>query len=89
MGYLSGLKGTNGKDIKCIFIDKGIDIEVILNDGFAATTADDNGAINVYKDDNGNIRCEIMRYMITLQEKTFENIEDAIKWVDEWLPKIK
>lgn len=88
MGYLSGLKGTDGKNIDCIFIDKGADIESVLGDGLAATTAGDNGAMNVYKDNDGNIRCEIMRYMRTIEEKVFTTTEQAVEWVDEWLPKI-
>lgn len=88
MGQLSGLKGTNGQNIECIFIEKASHIKSIIKKGLAATAAGSNGAINIYKDDAGNIRCEAMRYCATIDEKLFANIDDAIVWVDEWLPKI-
>ncbi len=70
-------------------IKKGSDIEVILNNHYAATTAGSNGAINVWTDDDWAIRCEVQRYQRTLESKTYTNVKSAIKWVDKWLPKIK
>lgn len=52
---LNNLPGTTGADITCLFIEKSTDIKVVLNNGFAATSADDNGALNVWKDDEGII----------------------------------
>jgi hypothetical protein len=89
MGQLINLKGTNGKAIDCKFIKKGSEIRSILKSGIAATTAGNNGAINIYTDDNGDIRCEAMRFMVSLEEKVFQHIKDAINWTNEWLPKIK
>lgn len=88
MGQLQGLKGTDGRKIDCMFIESGKEIEVILQNNKAATAADNNGAINVYKDDEDNIRCEVMRYCKTLEEKTFKTFAPAIKWVDKWILKI-
>lgn len=85
---LTGLAGTNGNDIECKFINKGKQIEAILNDGIAATSAGDNGAINIWKDDEGFIRCESMRFMISLEKAAFEKMPDAVKWANKWLKKI-
>lgn len=90
MGYLQGLKGLpEGTKIDCVFIKKAKEIEVILNNNLAATTAGSNGAINIYKDGNGNIRCEAQRYCSLVEEKTFEVLPDAVKWVGMWLKKIQ
>lgn len=89
MGTLTGLKGTNGQAIECVFIEKGTDIEGVLGDGLAATSAGGNGALNIYKDDEGNIRCEAMRYCQTMEEKIFGHAKPVIKWADKWLLKIQ
>lgn len=83
MAKLTGLEGTNGRDIDCLFIEKGSDIKVILNNCYAATTAGNNGALNIYKDDEDNIRCEAMRFCNTLEKKVFKSFQPAINWVDK------
>lgn len=88
MGKLVGLEGVS-RDIDALFIYKGSDIEVILNNDYAATDAQQNGAINIYKDDEGKIRCEAMAHFRSLEHKIFDTIEEAIVWTDEWLVKIK
>lgn len=85
---LSNLPGTNGREISCLFIDKGIEIDVVLRNGYAATSANNNGCINIWKDDEGNVRCEAARYMRTLESKTYANIKSAIKWADKWVKEI-
>lgn len=89
MGQLSDLKGTNGESIDTLFVHAGFEIDIVLRNNMAVTAADNNGALNVWKDDEGNIRCEAMRYCRTLEEKTYKTVEQAIKWVDKWLEKIK
>jgi len=88
MATLERLKGTDGRQINCLFIQIGSEIEVILRNSLAATSAGDNGALNVWKDDDGFIRCESMRYCRSIEEKIFKTIQPAIKWVDKWLPQI-
>lgn len=90
MGQLQGLKGIdNNRNVDCLFIKTGKDIEVILNNAYAATAANSNGAINVYNDDYGAIRCEAMRNFATLDEQSFDDMKLAIAWTNKWLRKIK
>ena len=89
MGTLRNLKGTSVEEIECEFITKPSEIKDILENGKACTAADSNGAINIWKDDNGLIRCESMAYFRSLDTKEFENIEDVEKWTKKWLRKIK
>jgi hypothetical protein len=89
MGQLTNLEGLTKKSIDALFIQKGSDIEVILMNDYAATAANYNGAINIWKDDEGNIRCESMRYFTRLETKIYKKISPAIKWTDKWLIKIK
>lgn len=89
MGALLNLEGTSRKSIDCMFINKGSDIEVVLNNGYAATSANTSGAINIWKDDEGNIRCEAMANFRKLDKKIFKSFYPAIKWADKWLLKIK
>lgn len=90
MGYLQGLKGVSGdRKIDCLFIQKGSDIEVILNNNMAATCAFRNGALNIWYDDESRINVEALRHYATLDHQILDDIEDAIKWVDWWLPEIK
>lgn len=52
------------------------------------TSAGDNGAINVWKDDAGIIRGKLMRYCVTVEKRTFANYVDAEKCVSDWLERI-
>lgn len=61
----------------------------ILRKGFAATTASDEGAINVWKDRHGRWRGERQRYMIKQSETTCTNLDLLRAWLKEQLPKIE
>lgn len=89
MAKLSGLKGISAKEVECKFIEKAKDIERILKSGKAATTAGDNGAINVYLDDEANIRCESMRYRASLEKKVYRSYPAAIAWTKKWMRIIR
>jgi hypothetical protein len=89
MGKLIGLEGLSAKEVDCLFIEKAADIEVILRNGLAATTARDNGALNIYKDENDKIRCESMKHFRSLDKQIFDDISDAKKWATKWIRKIK
>jgi len=87
MGKLTGLSETS-RDIEALFINEGADIRVILMNEYAATSAGQKGAINVWKDDNGVIRAEAMAHFRTLESKRFSKMHYAIKWTDKWLKRI-
>ena len=89
MGTLRNLKGISVEEIECEFITKLSEIKNILENGKACTTAGDNGAINIWKDDTGLIRCESMAYYRSLDTKEFENLEDVEKWAKKWIRKIR
>lgn len=89
MPALIDLEGTSRKSIESLFITKGSDIEVILANEYAATTAGHNGAINVWKDDDGNIRCEVLKHFASIEKKTYSSLSLATIWVNKWIKKIK
>lgn len=53
------------------------------------SAAGDNGAINVWRDDDGFFRAEAFRYMVTQDSKRFGAKKLALAWVRDWLPRIK
>jgi len=63
-------------------------IESTLELGYACTSAGDNGAINVWKDDAGIIRGELMRYCVTVEKRTFASYAELEKCISEWLEMI-
>jgi hypothetical protein len=87
--YLDDLPGIKGGRAKCKFFRLAKEVKPILDSGYAATAADNNGAINVYRDDDGKIRCEAFRFCSLLDEKIFDEYSEAFKWVSKWLKKIK
>lgn len=86
---LLNLEGVKAKITNCEFFSTPEEMELILKNGVAATTAGDNGAINVYRDDEGAIRCEAMRHLSSIDKKIYQDIEGAKAWSKKWLKKIK
>jgi hypothetical protein len=66
---LKNLEGISAEEIDADFIRTGKEVEPILNKGIAATAAGESGAINIWKDDDGWIRCEAMRWMRPVDKK--------------------
>jgi hypothetical protein len=85
---LKNLEGISATEIDADFIRTGREVKSILDKGIAATAAGDSGALNIWKDDDGWIRCEAMRWMKPVDKKIFDSIEDVEKWADKWLPDI-
>ena len=69
-------------------INNTSDIESTIELGYACTSAGDNGAINVWKDDAGIIRGELMRYCVTVEKRTFTSYAEVEKCVSDWLERI-
>jgi hypothetical protein len=89
MGHLVGLEGLSVTEIECEFIQKPSDIRKIIKSGKAATAADDKGAINVWRDDAGMIRCNAMAWLRSIEKRQFKTFPGAEKWVSKWLKKIR
>lgn len=68
---LEGLPGVKKCKVDAYWINDTSDIEPTLELGFACTSAGDNGAINVWKDDAGMIQGELMRFCVKVEKKHF------------------
>lgn len=60
----------------------------ILRKGIGATTANSNGALNIWRDDKGKYRCAAYKYCSLLEEQIFETQKELAQWIKTWLPKI-
>ncbi len=89
MPQLVGLDGTDGKAQEAGMFFSVSGAFRVLRQGLAATTAADNGAINVYVDDANKYRCEVMRYMVSIDARQFTTQEQVRGWLTKWLPKIQ
>ena len=88
MGELRGLSGIKKKAIDAVFIENEKEIEEILLSGKGATTAGENGAINIWMDDDKFIRCELNIYMRTMDSKKYKTFKEAQGWVKKMLVRI-
>ena len=85
---LSNLKGTKG-DIEAYWINDISDIEPTLELGYACTCADNNGSINVWKNDENNICATLDRWRITVKSRTFNSYQEMRECISEWIEEIK
>lgn len=83
MGQLASLSGTDGKPRDVEFFRSITRALFLLSRDKCATTAGDNGAINIWVDDDGRYRGCRMRWMIT----EAETIVDTKRKLKEWLTK--
>jgi hypothetical protein len=60
-----------------------------LRAGLAATSAGDNGALNIWTDDTGAYRCESMKFMVTLESRVFNKQSSVVKWFKQWWARIQ
>lgn len=88
-GVLKWLPGVKINEIDAYYINHTSDIEPILELGCACTAAGSRGAINVWKDDAGVIRGELMCMRETIEKRTFGCYAEAEKCVSDWLERIK
>lgn len=54
----------------------------------AVTTAGDNGAINVWRDDKRVLRSQFMRYRVTLNSAEHADLESLRVWLEQWWPEL-
>lgn len=86
---LTGLKGVSAELVECEFFNYPSEIEAIISNGMAATSAGTFGAMNIWKDDHGLLRGEVMEHCVTIESKSFKNMTEAVAFGKKWLPKIK
>lgn len=74
---LNGLQGVKSEKVYAYFSTEPKEVQNALELGIACTGADDNGAYNIYFDDEENICCEYMQRCVTKEFKKVETIEEA------------
>ncbi len=88
MGQLMDLRGLKGP-IECEMFKSISQVRRILNKGIAATTADTNGAINIWIGDDGCFHGSLHRYQRTLCEIMSVDFIDVRELCKKWLKQIK
>jgi len=88
MPLLVDLPGTSGDKEADLFYSATAAVNS-LRAGRAATAAGDNGAINVWKDDAGNYRVELMRYRSTVMSASLSTLRAVRAHVKEYLALIQ
>ena len=87
MNNIVGLKGLIGVKNGKAYAYFSIEPEKVRNAlelGIACTGADDNGAYNIYFDDEENICCEYMQRCVTKKFKKVGTIEEAVLWMESY-----
>lgn len=85
---LTGLPDTAG-EVEANMVFSATRAIRALRAGRAATTAGDNGAINIWKDDKGRWRGEVMRFMVKIESRTFKTQAAIAPWFNKWFKKIQ
>lgn len=88
MGALASLPGTNGEPRDVEFFHSISGGLRLLGRDRATTTSGDEGAINIWIDDDGAYRGCRMRYYQTMSEITTPTKAKLKKWLADELPKI-
>lgn len=79
---LRGCKGCSGDLHAYMSCDKD-NVRKALGLGIACTGANDNGAYNIYFDDEEELCCQYMRNCVTIEFKKVDSIEEAVEWMDQ------
>ena len=85
---LRNLKGKNG-DVYAYWINDVSDIEPTLELGYACTCADNNGSINVWKNDRNEICACLSRFQVAIRQRTFDSYSEMEDCVSEWIKDIE
>lgn len=88
MKTLKDLPGKPG-ETKAVFFKQSRAAITAIKNGFAATTAGDNGAINVWIDDKGKLRAERMVYCSTKDSFKKSTVAELEQWIKAALKLIK
>ena len=74
---LKKIPGVEKYKVDAYWINDTSDIEPTLELGYACTSSGNNGAINIWKDDTGMIRSELMRHLVVVEKKRLSAMQ---KW---------
>ena len=74
---LKKIPGVEKYKVDAYWINDTSDIEPTLELGYACTSSGNNGAINIWKDDTGMIRSELMRHLVVVKKKRLSAMQ---KW---------
>lgn len=88
MAILSGLPGTS-EDKEATIVQSVSGVLRALASGKTPTAAGDNGAINVWVDDEGKFRCEFMRWRSTVDAQVFQFKKQVAAWLKVWFPQMQ
>lgn len=86
---LTDLPGTDGKPREAHSFKRPAEALSRLHAGMAATTAGDRGAINVWRDDEGKTRVEVMRHYCKIAEMSGVADVQIRAFLRKWLREIK
>lgn len=80
---LIGLQGTLDEETTGLLIKEPNDVKVVLNNGFAATTAGNNGALNIWYDYDAQVyRCEFMKHYVVQEKFESDHLEEIVQWTE-------
>lgn len=82
---LTGLEGVRRKSVRSVAVYSVSEAIDFLRDGRVITASGDDGAINVWKLDNGKWRCEFCRYRSTVASNDYQYLAAVAQWLkDQW-----
>lgn len=87
---LKNLEGVSATELEHLFFKSPNEIRLSnLKKRIAYTSAESNGAVNIYLDDDGFLRCERFFYQKCVDKKVFTNMKDVRDWAGSSLIAIK
>ena len=82
---LKDLPGTSKKETEAEYVVNAKYLKDTLKAGKAATNAGYNGAWNIWKDNEGYIRGQLMQFLKSIgEERKTKKISEAQGWIREW-----
>lgn len=84
---LVDLPDTTG-DVQAVMVGSVTEAAKYLRQQMAVTAAGLTGALNVWRDDNGEWRCEFMRNLVTVERANFAHVAAVVQWLKEWWPSV-
>lgn len=88
MYTLTSLPGVSGKDLEAPFFRSVTAAMDGIKHHRAVTSAGDQGAINVWIDDDGKYRCAFMVRSTTDNSIVVSTEREVRTWLKEWFPKL-
>ena len=87
MGMYIGLLGVAGGKLEGPMARSVSGIMAELRTNRICSAAGNNGAVTVWKDDDGAWRCAFCRHRMTVGEATVGTKAQVREWLREWMPK--